>query len=293
MRCGESVELTEMRSHIARCNELSSDDDFEPVTVRFRVPGSERGESSASRAQMPSINQSEETHRSRSPITVRSDSVSETDPKYKSKMGVLCDMFPKFSLAQVETVWDLVNKKVDRVCTVLLNLNSQVLLRVLRAVKMSTRIAQITINPNNILADELRVYKHTDFDPSIPIEVSFVRQPAIDLGGVRRQFFSSFIKELATQLHLFEGEYEQGRLLPSRNHEAIISGTFKMFGKVIVHSVLMEGPGFPCFPPAVYRYITGANMEQLLPYLCTEYLTADIRHVIDKVRYCNTFINFA
>ena len=125
---------------------------------------------------------------------------------------------------------------------------------------MSTRIAQITINLNNVGANGLRVYKRTDFDPSIPIEVNFVRQPAIDLSGVRRKISSSFIKELVTQLHLFEGEYEQDRLLPSMNHKAIISGTFEMFGKVMVHSVLMEGPGFPCFPSALYRYMTRANM---------------------------------
>lgn len=264
-----------MRSHIERCAEnTDSDDDFEPVGIRFRVPGTrEVGESS----------------RARSPIYI-SDSNSESDNLSSTKIDVLLEMFPNFSHAQIETVSDLVRRKMDTVCTILLDLSSKSLLRVFRSAKLCTGISHVTIDPKNLLADGLKLYKSPDFDPSLPLEVSYVDQPAIDMGGVRRQFYSTFIKELATQMHLFEGDYEQGRLLPSVNHEAIISGTFKLFGKVIVHSVLMDGPGFPCFPPAIYRYMAGVNMEQVLPYLSADYLPGDIRYVIDQVRYNNNIV---
>jgi hypothetical protein len=58
-------------------------------------------------------------------------------------------------------------------------------------------------------------------------------------------------------LYLFEGDYTNGWLLPAINHDAILSGQFKMLGRIILHSVLMDGPGFPLFPLPLYKYLVG------------------------------------
>ena len=40
------------------------------------------------------------------------------------------------------------------------------------------------------ILEALVYYKHPSFDSSIPLRISFKGQPAIDTGGITRQFFS-------------------------------------------------------------------------------------------------------
>jgi len=40
-------------------------------------------------------------------------------------------------------------------------------------------------------------YKAVTFDPSRPLRVSFLNQPALDTGGIRRQFFTDVLDEIA------------------------------------------------------------------------------------------------
>ena len=42
-------------------------------------------------------------------------------------------------------------------------------------------------------------------------------------------------------------------LLPAIDHNAILSGQFKMLGRIILHSILMEGPGFPVLPLPIFH----------------------------------------
>ena len=67
---------------------------------------------------------------------------------------------------------------------------------------------------------------------------------AIDLGGPRRQFFNIVFEGLAKNevLRLFQGDLDKGHLLPTINHDAIICGQFKLAGRMILHSILNEGP---------------------------------------------------
>ena len=43
---------------------------------------------------------------------------------------------------------------------------------------------------DDILEEVLVYYKHPSLDPNIPIRIAFKCQPAIDTGGVTRQFFT-------------------------------------------------------------------------------------------------------
>ena len=62
---------------------------------------------------------------------------------------------------------------------------------------------RVSINPDNILQNALALYKVQSFDCTVPLQVEFEGEPAVDLGGVRSQFFSSLIKEMATSPHAF------------------------------------------------------------------------------------------
>ena len=82
------------------------------------------------------------------------------------------------------------------------------------------------------------------------------------MGGPWRHFFTELLKELATSedVGLFEGH--DTRLLPRYNTDAIIAQHFKMMGKFLVHSLLQEGPGFPCLAPSVYRYLVTGSVDE-------------------------------
>ncbi len=77
------------------------------------------------------------------------------------------------------------------------------------------------------------------------------------------------VREMATSsaLRLFEGDIETGPLLPVYSHNAVIHGYFRLFGKVIAHSVLQEGPAFPCLPEAMYQYLVEGEVDKAVPFL--------------------------
>ena len=180
----------------------------------------------------------------------------------------------------------LASNDVELALQILLKCTSKTLLRLL-ALNMKTRKRRIEINPNNVLQSFLTsvIKSRSGFDVSTPLEVSFHGQEAIDVGGVRQSFLCQLMHELATssQLGLFEGDLASGKLLPTMNYEALMCGHFKMFGKVLIHSLLQEGPPFPFFPKAVYVYICTKSLEQALPHLSVEDLPLAPKEAVKQV----------
>lgn len=101
-------------------------------------------------------------------------------------------------------------------------------------------------------------YKHAKFDKNACIRVSIRGQPAIDTGGVRRQFFSVIFSKIASpstmqSRSVFEGP--PNRLRPSFKASVLSSGMLKTIGMMIAHSVLLDGQGFPFLADYCYYYI--------------------------------------
>ena len=180
----------------------------------------------------------------------------------------------------------LCDGNVQRVCQLFLEeLTAQPLLKHLRRKRMLDTYRHVSINSEAFLSDALaKVYKIPTFDARIPLEIQLEGQPAVDL-GVRRKLFAQVIREIATSsgLRLFDGDAQTGPILPALNHDAIISGHFKLFGKVVVHSLVQEGPGFPCLPRSVYRYMCHQSVDAALPYLSVDSLPAHEYHVACQV----------
>ena len=72
-------------------------------------------------------------------------------------------------------------------------------------------------------------------------------QPAVDTGGLRRQFFTDVLHHFSHKdmKAMFVGPQE--RLRP--NYSSQVEPFMKILGTIIVHSLLQEGPGFPYFSP--------------------------------------------
>ena len=203
-----------------------------------------------------------------------------------TKVVLIKEMFPSIDDDEIIYLLGLVNGNKNQVVTLCLDgLNMKCLLRVFKAMKMDTRVKRIRVDPDDILSDGLAAYKSPKLCVNRPLEVDFIGSHAVDLGGPRRQFFSTLLHELATnpRLRLFEGDYNGANLLPSVNHDAIISGTFKLVGKIILHSILMEGPGFPLLPLPIYHYMITGSVTAALPHLNVAHLPLRAKVVVDQV----------
>ena len=56
-----------------------------------------------------------------------------------------------------------------------------------------------------------------------------------------------------------------------------------MLGKIIVHSLLQDGPGFPFLAPYVYHYITSESIEESFEKVTLSVLPTPVANLIYKV----------
>ena len=201
-------------------------------------------------------------------------------------VGTIQEMFPQVNRDQAILLMSLLHGNVHKVVSVCLKgLHVRNILRVFKSSRMLTRLNKVTVNSTTLLRDGLSFYKSPTLNLAKPIEVEIADSEAIDLGGPRRQFFCTLIEGLARneRLRLFEKNHDDSYLLPAVNHDAIICGHFKMLGRIIVHSVLQEGPAFPLLPPPVYYYLVHGTLEAAMPYMDINYLPARAKVIVDKV----------
>lgn len=75
---------------------------------------------------------------------------------------------------------------------------------------------KITIDPDDLIADTIAFYKNsTAFDASKRVRVQYRNQPAVDIGGIRRQFFNDATKAIATSPNFKLLEGSDHRKLPA------------------------------------------------------------------------------
>lgn len=135
---------------------------------------------------------------------------------------------------------------------------------------------KITIDPDDLIADTIAFYKNsTAFDASKRVRVQYRNQPAVDIGGIRRQFFNDATKAIATSPNFKLLEGSDHRKLPTYNSTSVHSGLMEVLGRLIGHGVLQSFIGFPYFAPPVYWYIATGDVHKALCYATVD----DIRDV--------------
>ena len=132
--------------------------------------------------------------------------------------------------------------------------------------RMTGEVKKLKVDPEDIINDALAFYKSPGFDPECPIRVYFSNQPAIDTGGVRRQFYSNLFTTIieSQSLKLFESPLNN--LMFAYNQQALNTGIVKFLGKMVAHSILQNGPGFPCLSLAHYYYISTDDIGKSTAY---------------------------
>lgn len=144
---------------------------------------------------------------------------------------------------------------------------------------------KITIDPDDLIADTIAFYKNsTAFDASKRVRVQYKSQPAVDTGGIRREFFNDATKAIATfpAFKLLEGS--DHRKLPAYNSTSIHSGLMEVLGRLIGHGILQSFIGFPCFAPPVYWYIATGDVHKALCYVTVDDVRdEEAREFIEKL----------
>ena len=100
------------------------------------------------------------------------------------------------------------------------------------------------------------------------MRITFSNQPAIDTGGVCREFFDKVYVKLANGdddgLRLFEGPPK--RLLPTYSSRIVFSGIMEAIGKMIAHSVPQCGVGLSRLSPVCHWYIVYGDISKAISF---------------------------
>ena len=114
------------------------------------------------------------------------------------------------------------------------------------------------------------------------MRVSIRGQPAIDAGGVRRQFFSVVFSQLAkpSANGLFEGV--SCRLRPAFKASSLSFGMLSTLGKMIGHSILLDGQGFPFLSEFCYHYLSG-NENLAITSITKDDISLGVKFIVEEV----------
>ena len=114
---------------------------------------------------------------------------------------------------------------------------------------------KLKVDPDDEVMDVYSHYKSTDFDALVPISVFLKGQPAVDTSGVLRQVFGEVFVSLFNNegiKHIFTGQ--PYRKVPLFSNKHVVNDSFEILGKIIFHSLVQGGPGFPYLYKYKYKY---------------------------------------
>ena len=161
------------------------------------------------------------------------------------------------------------------------------ILEKLRAkMKSSVSAERLKVDKEDVAIDLLQYFKSKEFDPKIPISVRFRGQPGLDSGGLLRQAFTSAFDTISQNkvpgLKLFTGQ--PCRLTPVCSSENLLTEIFKILRKMIGHSLIQDGPGFPYLAPAIYWYIATGDLDEAVGRTShIDVVDEDLLMILDKV----------
>ena len=111
---------------------------------------------------------------------------------------------------------------------------------------------KLRIAEDDILNDAIAYYKSPSFDPTRPLRIQFTGQPAVNTGGVKREFFTQLKEQFISGEHFSMFEGPANRLLFKYNQQCLGAGIPKMLGTIISHSLVHLCGGFPHLAPSHY-----------------------------------------
>ena len=141
---------------------------------------------------------------------------------------------------------------------------------------------KLKVELEDILNDSFVYYKDPSFDPRRKLQIQIKGQPAANIGGVARQYFTVLMEVICEKF--FEGVLTK---LPVYNINTVAGGVMKYIGKMVVHSILHGRPGIPLFCEAIYRYFVNSSSEAEAERFTVNGCSERVKWYVEKVRCCN------
>lgn len=159
------------------------------------------------------------------------------------------------------------SEKADSACTCVQSDTCMDASRILKQLKLKMKgyslAEKIKVDREDLILDLFQYYKDPDFNPELQIKIQFRREPAIDNGGLLREAYEDAFLALAkgdAGLKMFQGPYD--RLVPIYRSDNVLNGVFEVLEKMVAHSIIQGGPGFPYLSPVVYWYVATGDLQQ-------------------------------
>ena len=112
---------------------------------------------------------------------------------------------------------------------------------------------RINVRRSDVFRDGVHAFERSSFDVSKCLKVRFIGEPAVDLGGPRREFFRLFLSEMGQISGLFQGW--PNHLTPVCNSQAIANKRFSTCGKVLASMIVQGGQAPCCFSRPIADFI--------------------------------------
>ena len=154
----------------------------------------------------------------------------------------------------------------------------------LKSAKVTGPISKLRVDEEDILTDAVAFYKSPAFDATKPLRISFSDQPAIDTGGVLREFFSTVKEKFITggTFKMFEGSQE--RLLFNYEQSCLAAGIPQILGKIVAQSLIHGCGGFPHLAPSHFYYIATGDIQKASAYTSVyDVYDTEKREVLEQV----------
>ena len=297
-KCCLSIPIMQLRSHSFTCSGIKINDDSSDEKEFERSVFDDKVLPSASKSQLQNV----KTPTSTSSTNNGQPGCSSGDSFIDEGIASLTSLFPDEGIENVREA--LVKyEDVDLAACALMtrdadaNLNNEDMheekdvcdiLRKLRSSNMESFLSaeRFKVDEDDVVMDFLQYYKSPKFDPKIPITVRFRGQPGVDSGGLLRQAFTSVFEAIAQNkvpgLKLFTGQ--PTRLTPVYSGGNLLTQIFDTLGKMLAHSLVQDGPGFPYLAPAIYWYVaTGDLNEGISRASAVDVVDEDLLMILDKV----------
>ena len=148
----------------------------------------------------------------------------------------------------------------------------------------------ISINRHSdtLFRDIIAIYKRANDNLMRRPDVTFEGEEGVDAGGPTLEFFWLALQQMKKgdghNINLFEGDC--GHFLPIHCTSYLDSGLFYVFGKVLAHSILHGGCGFPSLSPAMARFIVEGEPDSASSLVSVDDIPdLEYKDIIEKVLF--------
>ena len=212
-----------------------------------------------------------------------------------SDLDQLIAAAPEFNPEYVTSIYELSNMNFATSFNCLID-NHGTLHAVLEMMKTMMEFDDTGYLPkiyvNNTIEDNvsaaLQFYKSPRLNIRKGIVIEMLAAPGIDVGGIRRDFFSRVYQKLSSgYMDFFEGD--GSRVRPVYTVSSLSSGILKTIGTMIGHSIIMSNIGFP-LSRVMYYYMCG-DLNTAIINLELDDASEKVSYYVKEVRVtCTTYV---